>query len=438
MNACLPIPWPESLANEAFIRTLEELGLNTGCGAVGSDKWWRTISACGTPLILSDGSGESLVTFIWRDQSGEAELSDTYQVYIEVEGHTPHPTRETTPMQRYGHSDVWFWQTHLPDDWQSSYRFLPAHVHQLPPLQEGFRLPSDYALAVRNWWMLLSAQCSCADPLNLTPPHTDGWSKPLSALYLPFADISVVEQGLLEKPLPPRGKLHHWRWYNNLSGNERDIWLYRSGQLNFNEELPLVILLDGQHWVQQRGFFACIDQATAAAELAPAVYLLIDAVDSDQRSRDMACSPEFWLMLQQELLPQARRLQHFSEAADKTIIAGQNFGGLAALYAALNWPQRFSAVLSQSGSFWWPDVHDVMRNGCLNKQLTPAGCRRCNMKAEIQIGSEEKNLNAVNFAMYKALQATGARIGFTQYRGGHDWLCWRSGLFKGLKNLLQE
>jgi len=26
------------------------------------------------------------------------------------------------------------------------------------------------------------------------------------------------------------------------------------------------------------------------------------------------------------------------------------------MYAGYNWPERFGCVLSQSGSFWWPDV----------------------------------------------------------------------------------
>lgn len=37
----------------------------------------------------------------------------------------------------------------------------------------------------------------------------------------------------------------------------------------------------------------------------------------------------------------------------------QSYGGLAALYAGLHWPERFGHVLSQSGSFWWPTVQFV-------------------------------------------------------------------------------
>lgn len=48
------------------------------------------------------------------------------------------------------------------------------------------------------------------------------------------------------------------------------------------------------------------------------------------------------------------RLAPFSDRADRTVVAGQSFGGLASMFAALYWPQRFGCVLSQSGSYWWP------------------------------------------------------------------------------------
>lgn len=90
-----------------------------------------------------------------------------------------------------------------------------------------------------------------------------------------------------------------------------------------------------------------------------AVYLLIDAIDTHHRSRELTCNADFWLAVQQELLPQVRAVTPFSDDAGRTVVAGQSFGGLSALYAGLNWPTRFGCVLSQSGSFWWP--HRITR-----------------------------------------------------------------------------
>ena len=48
----------------------------------------------------------------------------------------------------------------------------------------------------------------------------------------------------------------------------------------------------------------------------------------------------------------------------KNVVTGQSYGGLSALYAVLNWPERFGKAISQSGSFWWPDdslIHNSHR-----------------------------------------------------------------------------
>ncbi|MBA1936014.1 prolyl oligopeptidase family serine peptidase, partial [Escherichia coli] len=84
------------------------------------------------------------------------------------------------------------------------------------------------------------------------------------------------------------------------------------------------------------------------------VYVLIDAIDTTHRAHELPCNADFWLAVQQELLPQVKAIAPFSDRADRTVVAGQSFGGLSALYAGLHWPERFGCVLSQSGSYWWP------------------------------------------------------------------------------------
>ena len=75
---------------------------------------------------------------------------------------------------------------------------------------------------------------------------------------------------------------------------------------------------------------------TARGELPPALYLLVRAGPAT-RAMELPCG-RFWLALQEELLPQLRAVQPFSERPGDTLVAGQSFGGLAALYAALRWP----------------------------------------------------------------------------------------------------
>ena len=97
------------------------------------------------------------------------------------------------------------------------------------------------------------------------------------------------------------------------------------------------------------------------------------------RYRELPCNPDFWLAVQEELLPLVKKRAPFSDRADRTVVAGQSFGGLSSLYAALHWPQRFGCVLSQSGSYWWPH-RGGQQDGLLIEQLktgeiSPRGLR---------------------------------------------------------------
>ncbi len=114
---------------------------------------------------------------------------------------------------------------------------------------------------------------------------------------------------------------------------------------------------------------------TREGRLPPAVYLLIDAIDNQRRGVELPCHRDFWLAVQEELLPLVHGYAPFSDRPDRTVVAGQSFGGLAAMFAALNWPQRFGCVLSQSGSYWWPH-RDGRGTGFIGEQLRQVRCPR--------------------------------------------------------------
>ena len=109
-----------------------------------------------------------------------------------------------------------------------------------------------------------------------------------------------------------------------------------------------------QFWAQSMPVWPVLTSLTHRQQLPPAVYVLIDAIDTTHRAHELPCNADFWLAVQQELLPLVKAIAPFSDRADRTVVAGQSFGGLSALYAGLHWPERFGCVLSQSGSYWWP------------------------------------------------------------------------------------
>ncbi|WP_316044390.1 alpha/beta hydrolase-fold protein [Serratia ficaria] len=125
-------------------------------------------------------------------------------------------------------------------------------------------------------------------------------------------------------------------------------------------------------------------------------------------------------------------------------MAGQSYGGLAALYAGLHWPQRFGRVLTQSGSFWWPHLEFVIEAragqpasvGWLTEQVAQGVGAAAPLTVFQEAGDREEEIAHVNRQMNRALSAAGHRVHYRAVAGGHDAVCWRGGLIDGLKILL--
>ena len=386
----------------------------------GSDTWWKTIEKIGTPLQELMGDDIEL-TFLWRDPDGCQ--SNYARVYIDVYSHTPHPTSSQTSMERVENTDIWFWKTRLPSDWCGSYFLMPAKQHQLPPDHADRR-------TLRRWWINLMRTNAQADQFNLQPTHNSGWGLSLSSIQLRDANVHWAWWSSQEYL---KGSLQQQLWQSQRLANERVVWVYRTSK-DASDNLPLVILLDGHYWAQHMPIFAPLDELTSRGELPPATYVLIDALNPEARSNELPCNENFWLAVQEELFPQ---LNISNIDPQRTLIAGQSFGGLSALYAALHWPEKFGAVLSQSGSFWWPDSDETGNQGELTQAVIAGLAKNKNLRVLLEVGCYETDMIGVNRAMYDALLEQNINVTFQEFRGGHDWNCWRHGLLRGLSQLLK-
>ncbi|MCW6611504.1 enterochelin esterase [Yersinia ruckeri] len=409
----------------------------------GSESWWQMVAQWGTPLVESVSTEQVKLTFLWRDPQGNAQQSALDRVYIDVNGVTDHHSFSPEYLKRLGDTDVWYWQTEVEADFRGSYSVIPVTAAQCLQLPEGTY--EQRRMAQRNGWIALLELAEC-DPLNLTCPHYSHRGTALSAVHLsaslPQPAWQSVDAGNPQSLDLER--LHKIDWGSKLLGNTRKVWLYTTGKTDHKQDRPLVILLDGQYWAQGQPVFGVLDQQTASGQLPPAVYVLIDVIDPQHRGEELPCNPTFWQAIQAELLPQVAMLEPFSELASRTVVAGQSYGGLAALYAGLHWPQRFGCVLSQSGSFWWPSVDDSMlmpdgrsdMAGWLTEQVKNGVGNDHQLTIFMEAGHREDVIYQVNQAMRQVLGQSSHRVEYRVYSGGHDAICWRGGLIDGLHYLL--
>lgn len=361
-----------------------------------------------TPLIEPVDGGVRL-TFTFRAPPGTA------QVLIDVNGVTDHHSHVPTLMSRVGETDEWSWTTVVRSDFRGTYRFVPVSSDEdvRPPDPGDPRQPGIH----REWWLSM-LEHSVADPTNPYAPVRTPWQTPVSPIHLPGApaqpEWTAFDRG---EPGPTAQPIE---WTSPTLGNTRRVWAYQVGEPDRDQ--PLVLLLDGETWAERMPVFAALD-AAARRGLPSCLCVLVGSIDLTTRARELPCHTPFWDAIRHELLPRLAETSAFTTDPARTVVAGQSYGGLSAVFAVLRWPERFGAAASQSGSFWWPDL-----------ERPRAGTR---VRVVQNVGRLERRvIRDGNTWIRDALVDAGHDVTYRTYEGGHELLCWRGALIDALVELL--
>ncbi|WP_428243519.1 enterochelin esterase [Gynuella sp.] len=409
----------------------------------GSPAWWQKLRACGTPVIEEHHDNTCTVAFFWRDPHGNEHQSDICQVLLDINSVTDHHSWTPTSLVRISGTDIWFKTLALDATWRGSYSFIPLCAHDVPDAQ---RQNGDDEQQ-RQWWLSVVSN-AVTDECNPWRSHGGGWGQ-ASALHLPGAipqqPWKNIDFGKTD-PCQP-ATLKTLSWNSQRLQRQRPVWVYSSAP-HPSDNLPLIILLDGRRWIEAMPILPVVAEQTQAGHMKPAVYVLIDSIDGAIRSEELPCNRCFWEAVQQELLPLVRQFHRFTDQPKQTVVVGQSFGGLAALYAALHWPERFGAVVSQSGSFWWPHDHLIRHEsslkvqpsdavGWLGEQIQSGLGARDRLTVFMEVGRREGLMNSFNRNIRDSLLSSGHNLMYRQFDGGHDVLCWRGGVIDGIQWVLQ-
>ncbi|MCM7277031.1 enterochelin esterase [Enterobacter bugandensis] len=389
----------------------------------GSEAWWQ--SKNGPEWQRHEENYR--VTFWWRDPAGTQQTSTVKRVWLYVTGVTDHhQNARPQSLERIPDTDVWQWQGEFSPEWRGSYCFIPSD-NENDFADAVFEGEQPDRMALREGWRKLLPH-AISDPLN-AQSWRGGRGHAVSALEMPEAPV----QPGWNHPDMPYIKPVCITWDSAHLKNRRRVWIFTAG--GDDRERPLAVLLDGQFWAESMPVWPALASLTAERNLPPAVYVLIDVINMEHRNRELPCNPDFWLAVQEELLPLVQQRAPFSDRADRTVVAGQSFGGLSSLYAALHWPQRFGCVLSQSGSYWWPH-RGGQQDGLLIEQLKTGEISPRGLRILLEAGRNEPLILRANQAILAELH-TQQPVIWRQVDGGHDALCWRGGLTQGLMTLWQ-
>lgn len=384
-------------------------------------QFWEEVKRTGTPFVESiPGDKQNLlVTFVWRGDK------DTRNVVIFSQAGGGNPA--DNQMTRLSDTDVWYRSYVFRRDVRFLYSLSPND--DLTPLN-----------APNTDWSKRFANVQ-TDPLNPKryPPTAGATEKNVqSVVELPGAPHQLW---VARRAEVPAGKIEKQTVKSSILSNERNVWIYLPANYRTRgKPYTLLILFDGQSYLDLVPTPAILDNLIAAGKIPPTLAVLVDNPTPADRELELACHRPFADFLVKELLPWAREKYHVTDDPGSTVIAGSSYGGLAATCSAMWYPENFGNVLSQSASYYWkPDSETEYE--WVRRQFSTGP--KLPIHFFVSVGLLETlpkpgktNQVEVNRSFRDALKAKGYEIKYTEFDGAHEYINWQGTLADGLIALL--
>jgi enterochelin esterase-like enzyme len=314
--------------------------------ATATESFWREVEKQTTPLIepIPGDQAHMWVTFLWR-------AKQPVQNVLVLSGLSNYSYgRSTLPnnlMSQLPETDVWYKTYRVRADSRFTYQ-LSVNDSLIPQEDE-----QDENARFSKFQ---------ADPLNprrsgdaTNKNKTENDEDTESFVELPQAP---AQPWLLRAPGVPTGKLAAHQLKSEILQNERRVQVYTPYQYDPHHSYPLLILMDGNFYTGSVPTPTILDNLIAQNKIRPVVAVFVDNPATNQlylRTLELSCYAPFTRFLAQELIPWVRKRYSVTSNATDTVVGGVSRGGLAAACAALERPELFGNVSSQSGFFVYKD-----------------------------------------------------------------------------------
>jgi enterochelin esterase family protein len=291
-------------------------------GAAAVDRFWREVTAAGTPLVEAADGEQALVTFLWRGHAADLAVRWGIRAALEREPGT----------------DLWHATVRVPRRLRTIYYFHRDGASGYPrsPTPDGPAFVDPHNPRHHRF---------PRDPHD--PDDGVAWT---SLLELPDAP---ADRWSVRRPGVPAGRVLSASVPTTALGGRRWVWVYRPAGVP-TTGLPVLVGFDGFHSRTVLRIPTTLDNLIAAGRIPPLVAVFVASPGWRRRLRELRPARPMVDFLTRELLPWARRRWQLTTDPERCVVAGHSLGGLAAAYSAFRAPQAFGAALCQSGSFWWP------------------------------------------------------------------------------------
>jgi enterochelin esterase family protein len=374
-------------------------------GPAALDEFWHDVGRRGTPLVEPLDRDRRLVTFLWRGEATTTSVS--WGVNL--------------PLQRLGGTDLWHGSVDLPANLRTVYYLIHDGAIDVP-VHPG---DGPTHIDATNHHPFLFPR----DPRD--PTDKDNWA---SLLELPLAP---AEPWLAPSASP--GTTVDAVLDSAALGGPRHVGLHLPAGVE-PAGLPVLLVFDGNLSRTVLGIPSTVDSLSAAGRIPPMAVVLVHTPD-DRRLRELSPHESIVDHIADEVLPWAYRGWSVGGDPSRNVIAGSSLGGLTASWVALRRPDLFGAVVSQSGSYWWPRLADGEPEW-LTRRYTEEPLHP--LRFYLDVGSWEDGPGMdggpsqveVNRRFRDTLRQRGYPVAYHEYTGGHDYVNWRRTFADGLLAVL--
>lgn len=266
------------------------------------------------------------------------------------------------------------------------------------------------------------------DPLN---PHSA--RDPLGVNSVAHAVGYAVPEWTRPDREAPGGTLDEIRFDSQVFGR-RGVGLYLPARYRRTRRYPLLIVHDGDDYLQYAGLGTILDNLIHRREIPE---LIVALTTSPNRLGEYAADLRHARFVTDELVPNLERTLPLEGHPHGRCLMGASFGAVAALTTALYRPGYYGRLLLQSGSFAFTDIGEHNPRGPLFdpivKLVNHYRARPIAMSERVFLscGIYESQIYE-NRSLAPIFAATGMEVRYAEARDGHNWENWRDRLREGL------
>ncbi len=255
------------------------------------------------------------------------------------------------------------------------------------------------------------------------------WYKEYRSVALPGYLPNPWREPLMDAP---PGRTESLSWANSVLPGTRRAYVYLPAEFDTSRTYPVFYVQDGVAYRRTGKLGAVMDNLVHLKRVDPAILVFLEPKD---RTEEYYFNPAYPKFLLEEVLPRIEAQYPVARDATGRGLWGASLGGLASLWTAMQFPETFGRVVTQSAAVQGQPGTSYARGAdeWLTAQL--ASRERLPLRLSLDCGQLDWLLGA-NRRLAATLFDRGYPHGYAEHPSGHNWVSWRDGMAGHLEWML--